>query len=206
MRRLKLFAMIALSVLLIPSLGFSQNINAETVIKTLPAIANALTKGESKDKKTKEVKKIKHPRLIDKYKINDCVKYTCEKLGTFGCDSEGELERVKKMCFEVKDLGCIRFICDKLGAFGCDSIFSLEGIINSCRDVKEASCMKFACNQLGSFDCDSNYELAEVAFACKGADTSCLVKSCEARGSFACDSVGEIKFEADECKRKIKNN
>ena len=124
MEKVSLKIFIFLMLLLGASPVLSQVIDQATVLKTIPAIAEALAKKAGVTEEKEEAKKIKHPKLVNKYKTNDCVKVVCEKLGSFGCDTEGELEQVKQSCHDFKAMGCLNFTCNKLGSFGCCLLYT----------------------------------------------------------------------------------
>ena len=162
----------------IKSLCAQTDIDPDTLLKTIPAVAKALSKGDPKIEQNKKNKKLKHPKLIDNLEKNECVSFACAMLGSFGCDSEQELTQVKKICTKHKATDCLKYICDELGSFGCDSFLEMEYVATSCKGVQDITCMKYTCDQLGSFSCDSVVELSAAANACKGVDTECIKSTC----------------------------
>gem|GEM_PF-3011161 len=173
----------------------------DLILKTLPAIAEALSKKEGEVSKENKIKKIKHPTLINQSEINKCTQYTCIQLGSFGCDTILELNQVKSICKKHESVDCVKYSCERLGSFGCDSFYKIEQVIHSCKGVKETSCLDYTCKLLGSFACKTSAEVSQVASLCQGIETSCLRSQCKQQGSFSCDSFGEISYIAKVCKK-----
>lgn len=130
-----------------------------------------------------------------------CVDLVCEKLGTYGCDSQSELSEVAMICSSQYNESCMASSCRRLGTYGCDSISELKEVSGLCENVRSSGCVDQVCERLGTYGCDSVSELKGAAQACSGIrDTGCITKLCERLGTYGCDSLSEIEAVARTCK------
>lgn len=129
-----------------------------------------------------------------------CVDVVCDRLGTFGCDSQSEVSAVLSACRGNDDGGCISSLCDRLGTFGCDSLSEVQAVAASCANNRGGECVTSVCNHLGTFGCDSQAEVTRVAEACRGnRNADCVDAVCERLGTFGCDSESEVLQVVREC-------
>lgn len=129
----------------------------------------------------------------------DCLETVCEKLGSFGCDTSGEVNDVATLCRGVS-ASCVSNVCEKLGSFGCDTINEARDVADICRDVFNGDCMREVCGRLGSFGCDTMSEVRQVGGICRGrVDVDCIRSVCDRLGSFGCDTMSELEEVGRTC-------
>ena len=128
-----------------------------------------------------------------------CMESVCERLNSWDCDSQSELNQVADMCRGNHNGRCISAMCDKMNSWDCDSLSELSDVAQSCRGVR-GSCVDFVCSKVSSWDCDSLSELRHVGQICQGARESCLEFTCSRLNSWDCDSLSELEQIAEQCR------
>ena len=130
-----------------------------------------------------------------------CFDTVCDKLGTFQCNEQSEIQRVGRICASQFDGGCIEKVCARLGSFECNQFQEIEQVAHSCRDVIGSSCLDEVCDRLGSFNCNEQQEIAVVGEMCRGrVDGACVKSVCDRLGSSQCNEVSELKVVLDSCR------
>lgn len=142
----------------------------------------------------------KKEQCLPKPDANACFDAACDRLGTFGCDSQSEVKTVLKSCKGNHGADCLNNACDKLGTFGCDSLSEVTTVAIECRGIFDGGCVNSICDRLGTFGCDSQSEVLSVIQTCEGLDAECVDFLCDSLGTFGCDSMSEIKSVAAACK------
>ena len=129
----------------------------------------------------------------------NCIDAVCEKLGSYNCDSQSEINEVARACRGV-DGSCIQATCSRLGTYNCDSISEIREVAASCQNVYDSRCVDVVCEYLGSYNCDSISEIKEVGAMCRGrVDSDCIQNVCKRLGTYNCDSISEIRQVAQTC-------
>ncbi len=97
-----------------------------------------------------------------------CIELICDKLGTFGCDTAGEIQEVGRACRGNPDGTCVDAVCTKLGTFGCDTMGEVREVARACVGNFDVGCFESVCRRLGTFGCDTQTEVDEVLRSCAG--------------------------------------
>ena len=153
-----------------------------------------------KQKTTLENLKINnHPDCHPGEGQNSCIDAACEKLGSWGCDTQSEINEVAQACKGV-DGSCIQATCTRLGSWGCDTMSEINEVTISCHNVFDGRCVDVVCDHLGSWGCDTMSEINEVGGICKGrVDSDCIQNVCKRLGSWGCDTMSELRQVAQTC-------
>ena len=130
-----------------------------------------------------------------------CVDAVCQKLGTYGCDSQSEIGAVAAICSNQYNESCLTAACSRLGTYGCDSLDEIKAVAGVCENVRSTGCVDQVCQRLGTYGCDSMTEISSAAQACSGIrDSGCISALCDRLGTYGCDSLSEIEAVAKSCK------
>ena len=189
---------VAILTLLVCSISFA----AAPVVqkldqKKLDALVISYTIAKNLKQKSELFESMNHHPICNPQ--TSCIDAACEKLGTFGCDSQSEIDAVASACRGV-DGDCLSSVCTRLGSFGCDSMSEIQSAANVCKNVFDGRCMDVVCDHLGTFGCDSMSEVSEVGKLCTGrVDSDCIQSVCNRLGSFSCDSMSELQQVAKTC-------
>lgn len=197
--------LISLAVLLSCSMVFAMSSSNQIQKNDQKKIDSLVTKYIiSKNLKQKaafeNLQKQNHP--IDCYpgsNPSSCMDAACEKLGSFGCDTQSEISTVAQACRGV-DGACLQSVCKRLGSFGCDTMTEIQSAAATCQNVFDERCVNVVCDRLGSFGCDTMSEINQVGNLCKGrVDSDCIQSVCTRLGTFSCDTISELEQVAKSC-------
>jgi len=97
-----------------------------------------------------------------------CFRTACESVGTFECDENDEMDRLRRACRGVWGSECINISKKYLNRFEYDNNREMVQLVNSCRGVIAPDCISYTCDKLGSFGCDNLSEIIYVNKVCAG--------------------------------------
>ena len=202
--------LIAILTLFCCSIAFA---NADVKAKATASVVDAkkidslvlsylLNKNQQKSNLFESLSSSRRPPHCDPHNppnSSECLDVVCDKLGTYGCDTQSEISQVTLACRGV-DSDCVSASCSYLGTYGCDTISEIQQVTNTCRDVFDGRCMEVACNKLGTYGCDTMSEIQQVGALCKGrVDNDCIESVCQRLGTYGCDTMSELQQVARSC-------